>query len=68
MTVEMLNFEFFDLRDFYNNNNNNNATLRSFSRTSIADASLLGVSLFPGVVLDEAWAAACSELSRAVED
>ena len=43
------------------------ATLRSFSRTSIADASLLGAPLFPGVVLDEAWAAACSELSRAVQ-
>ena len=42
-------------------------TLRSFSRTSIADASLLGAPLFPGVVLDEAWAAACSELSRAVD-
>ncbi len=43
------------------------ATLRSFYHTSIADASLLGAPLFPGVVLDEAWAAGCSELSRAVE-
>ena len=43
------------------------ATLRSFSRISIADASLLGAPLFPGEVLDETWAAACSELSRAVE-
>ena len=42
-------------------------TLKYFSRTSIADASLLGVPLFPGVVFDEAWAARCSELSRAVE-
>ena len=30
------------------------ATLKSFPRTSIADASLLGAPLFPGVVLDEA--------------
>jgi len=43
------------------------ATTRSFSRISIADASLLGTLLFPDVVLDVAWAAACSELSRAVE-
>ena len=43
------------------------ATLRSFSHSSIADTSLLGAPLFPGVVLDEAWAAGCSELSRAVE-
>ena len=38
------------------------ATLWSFSHTSIADASLLGAPLFPGVVLDEAWAAGCSDL------
>jgi len=43
------------------------ATLKSFSHTSIADASLLNASLFPGAVLDEAWATRCSELSRAVE-
>jgi len=43
------------------------ATLRSYSRISIAHASLLGAPLFPGVVLDVTWAAACSELSRAVE-
>ena len=40
--------------------------LNSFSRTSIADAALLGAPLLPGVVLGEAWAA-CSELSTAVE-
>jgi len=43
------------------------ATLKSFSHTSIADASLLNAPLFPGAVLDETWAARCSELCRSVE-
>jgi hypothetical protein len=42
------------------------ATLRSSSKTSIADASLLGASLFPDVVLDQAWAAGCLELRKAM--
>jgi len=40
-----------------------NATLRSFARVSITDASLLGAPLFSGVALDEAWATRCSEQS-----
>jgi len=38
------------------------ATLCSFSRVAIEDATLLGVPFFAGRVLDEAWASRCSEL------
>jgi len=38
--------------------------LKSFSRLYIDDASLLGAPLFPGVVLDEAWAAGCRAVER----
>ena len=42
-------------------------TMSSFTFVSVADATLLGASLFPGKVLDGTWLARCEDLKREVD-
>ena len=41
--------------------------LKSFQRVEPKDATLLGVPLFSGPVLDQAWSDRCDDLSKAVK-
>jgi hypothetical protein len=41
--------------------------LSSFKRVDIAEATLLGASLFAGKALDEVWSARCADLARRID-